>query len=75
MLEITQEDHENVEELMMKVKTMTNCSSDALAPMVWQELRAAHGANKSFRLQQEMQQKAKEMGNAAVGPMGGGYYG
>lgn len=78
MLEITQEDRENIRDLIDAVQHEIgddSVSPDALAPLVWNELRAAHSANKSLRIQQEMQNKAKELGNAGM-PMGSaGYYG
>lgn len=81
-IEVTGEDAGMIRELAEEVvRIMNNAGLDgedrtALAPMVWQEVRAAHSTNKSQRVQQEMQQKAKELGMAnQLGPSAQGYYG
>lgn len=84
MIELTTEDKQAVGQLAQEVVEVLNAAGiegderETLAPLIWQDLRAAHIANKQTRVQQEQMEIAKKAGlgnhlGAQVGPSG--YYG
>lgn len=81
MLELTAEDKYHVcalAKVVLSVMQDLTCPSDevqaAMSSLIWNELRAAHSANKQARIQEEMQAKMRELGSSA-NAAAPGYYG
>lgn len=80
MIELTKEDREAVVELATAVHDILEGNSLPLelAPLIWQEFRSAHAANKQQRVASEQMEIAKKagLGNQFSGPCAmPGYYG